>query len=103
MVGYKKQTDTRVADRTSSLCLTLTISDNMENWNRISSSISSLNIGQSASKLAKGFNSNVQAARERLGQVSQEELTELPPGCHLHIQPLGSVDHVLIDACPCRV
>jgi len=51
----------------------------MENWSRLSSSISSLSIGQSASKIAKGFNSNVQAARERLGQVSQDELTELPP------------------------
>jgi hypothetical protein len=52
----------------------------MENWSRLSSSISSLSIGQSAFKIAKGFNSNVQAARERLGQVSQDELTELPPG-----------------------
>ena len=52
----------------------------MENWNKLSSSIASLNIGQSASKFAKGFNSNVQAAKERLGQVSADELTDLPPG-----------------------
>lgn len=30
--------------------------------------------------LAKGFNSSVQATRERLGQVAPEEITELPQG-----------------------
>ena len=59
----------------------------MENWNKLSHSIAALNIGQSASKLAKGFNSNVQAAKERLGQVSAEELTELPPGRYLDVEP----------------
>ncbi|KAF9782528.1 BAR domain-containing family protein [Thelephora terrestris] len=51
----------------------------MENWNRLSSSFSSINIGQSASKLARGIQVNVQVAKERLGQVGQDELTELPP------------------------
>jgi hypothetical protein len=60
----------------------------MENWKTLSSSFSSLNIGQSASKIAKGFNSNVQAAKERLGQVSQGELTELPPGHYLPLDRL---------------
>lgn len=57
----------------------------MENqWNKLSSSLTSLNLGwQSTSKVVKGFNSSVQAAKERLGQVSQDELTELPPGNHL--------------------
>lgn len=59
----------------------------MENWNKISSSIAAINLGQSASKFAKGFNSNVQAAKERLGQVSADELTDLPPGHHLYTQP----------------
>ena len=39
-----------------------------------------MNFGQSASKFAKGFNSSVQATRERLGQVAPEEITELPQG-----------------------
>ena len=39
-----------------------------------------MNIGQSANKLAKGFTSSVQATRERLGQVAQEDITELPQG-----------------------
>jgi hypothetical protein len=52
----------------------------MENWTKLQSGFASLNLGQSANKLAKGFNSNVQAAKERLGQVSAEEITELPQG-----------------------
>lgn len=52
----------------------------MEGWNKIQSSLSNLNIGQSASKLAKGFNSSVQATKERLGQIAPEEITELPQG-----------------------
>lgn len=66
----------------------------MEGWSKISSSITSLNIGQSASKIAKNFNSNVQAAKERLGQVSAEELTDLPPG---HYSPPRSLNGVLIS------
>jgi len=52
----------------------------MDGWNKIQSSISGLNLGQSANKLAKGFNSSVQATKERLGQVAPEEITELPQG-----------------------
>jgi len=51
----------------------------MENWNKLSTSLASLNLGQSASKIARGLNMNVQAAKERFGQVSVDELTELPP------------------------
>ncbi|KAK0462841.1 BAR domain-containing family protein [Desarmillaria tabescens] len=50
----------------------------MEGWSKLQSSIGSLNLGQSANKFAKGFNSSVQATRERLGQVAPEEITELP-------------------------
>lgn len=65
----------------------------MDGWGKLSSSLTSLNIGQSASKFAKGFNSNVQAAKERLGQVSVDELTDLPPG---HRLTLRSFDPMLI-------
>ncbi|KAJ8593723.1 hypothetical protein M405DRAFT_838983 [Rhizopogon salebrosus TDB-379] len=50
----------------------------MDGWNKLQTSISGLNLGQSANKLAKGFNSSVQATKERLGQVAPEEITELP-------------------------
>ncbi|PAV14913.1 hypothetical protein PNOK_0946600 [Pyrrhoderma noxium] len=50
----------------------------MESWNKFSSNFASLNIGQSATKIAKGFNSSVQATRERFGQIAPEEITELP-------------------------
>ncbi|KAI8995215.1 BAR domain-containing family protein [Trametes punicea] len=50
----------------------------MEGWNKISSGLAGLNLGQSANKLAKGFQSSVQATKERLGQVAPEEITELP-------------------------
>ncbi|KAG1740762.1 BAR domain-containing family protein [Suillus paluster] len=50
----------------------------MDGWNKLQSSLSGLNLGQSANKLAKGFNSSVQATRERLGQVAPDEITELP-------------------------
>lgn len=80
---YKQEMYTRVAALIVTVIPSLYLTLTMENWNKLSSSIASLNIGQSASKLAKGFNSNVQAAKERLGQVSVDELTELPPGHHL--------------------
>jgi len=51
----------------------------MDNWSKIQSGLAGLNLGQSASKIAKGFNSNVQAAKERFGQVGADEITELPP------------------------
>ncbi|KZT30327.1 hypothetical protein NEOLEDRAFT_1054584 [Neolentinus lepideus HHB14362 ss-1] len=50
----------------------------MDGWNKLQSSFSGLNIGQSANKFAKGFNSSVQATRERLGQIAPDEITELP-------------------------
>ncbi|OCH84856.1 hypothetical protein OBBRIDRAFT_821737 [Obba rivulosa] len=50
----------------------------MDGWNKLQSSFSGLNIGQSATKFAKGFNSSMQATKERLGQVAPEEITELP-------------------------
>ncbi|KAJ7252784.1 BAR domain-containing family protein [Mycena haematopus] len=50
----------------------------MEGWNKLQSSFGSMNIGASASKLAKGFNSSVQATKERLGTIAPEEITELP-------------------------
>ncbi|KAK7696356.1 hypothetical protein QCA50_001010 [Cerrena zonata] len=50
----------------------------MDGWTKLQSSFSGLNLGQSANKFAKGFNSSVQATKERLGQVSPDEITELP-------------------------
>ncbi|KLO11967.1 hypothetical protein SCHPADRAFT_905552 [Schizopora paradoxa] len=50
----------------------------MDGWKALQSNLANLNLGQSASKIAKGFNSSVQATRERLGQVSAEDITELP-------------------------
>lgn len=35
----------------------------MDNWSKLTSSISSLNIGSNAGKFAKGFSSSVQATR----------------------------------------
>jgi len=50
----------------------------MDGWNKLSTSIAGLNLGQSANKFAKGFQSSVQATKERLGQVAPDEITELP-------------------------
>jgi len=53
----------------------------MEGWSKLQASlpsIGSLNIGQNAGKLAKGFTSSVQATRERMGQISAQDITELP-------------------------
>ncbi|TFK71386.1 hypothetical protein BDN72DRAFT_793887 [Pluteus cervinus] len=58
----------------------------MENWTKIQSSLGSINFGavdftqvtQAGTRLSKGFNSSVQATRERLGQVAPDEITELP-------------------------
>jgi len=52
----------------------------MDGWSKLQSSLSNLNLGQSANKFAKGFNSSVQATRERLGQIAADEITELPQG-----------------------
>jgi len=50
----------------------------MEGWNKFQSSLANINLGQSANRLTKGFNSSVQATKERLGQVAPDEITELP-------------------------
>lgn len=52
-------------------------------WKQLQSGIASLNLGQSANKLARGLSSSVQATRERLGQVAPEDITELPQGACL--------------------
>lgn len=52
----------------------------MDGWSKLQSSLSTLNIGQSANKFAKGFNSSLQATRERLGNIAPGEITELPQG-----------------------
>lgn len=52
----------------------------MEGWTKLQSSFAGLNLGQSANKFAKGFNTSVQATRERLGQVAADDITELPQG-----------------------
>lgn len=52
----------------------------MEGWHKLQSSLSSINFSQAGSKITKGFNSSVQATRERLGQVAPEDITELPQG-----------------------
>jgi hypothetical protein len=54
----------------------------MEGWGKLQSSLANLNLGQSANRFAKGFNSSVQATKERLGQVAPDEITELPQGPH---------------------
>ncbi|EIN04155.1 hypothetical protein PUNSTDRAFT_47677 [Punctularia strigosozonata HHB-11173 SS5] len=61
----------------------------MSGWTKLQSSftglgtnaataLQGLNLGESANKLSKGFQSSVQATRERLGQVAPDEITELP-------------------------
>ena len=52
----------------------------MEGWAKVQASFSNINIGQSASKFSKSFNSSVQATREKFGQVAPDEITELPQG-----------------------
>jgi hypothetical protein len=52
----------------------------MESWSKLQASINSINFAQAGTKITKGFNSSVQATRERLGQVAQDEITELPQG-----------------------
>ncbi|KAF7309795.1 hypothetical protein MIND_00351400 [Mycena indigotica] len=50
----------------------------MEGWNKISASLSSIDFSASANRFSKGFNSSIQATKERLGTVAPEEITELP-------------------------
>jgi hypothetical protein len=52
----------------------------MEGWSKLQSSLGSINFAGAGTKITKGFNSSVQATRERLGQVAQDEITELPQG-----------------------
>ena len=52
----------------------------MEGWSKLQSSIGNINFAEAGSKLTKGFNSSVQATRERFGQVTADEITELPQG-----------------------
>lgn len=59
---------------------TTTTLTTMDGWSKLQSSLSNLNIGQSANKFAKGFNSSVQATRERFGNIAPDEITELPQG-----------------------
>ncbi|KZT67550.1 hypothetical protein DAEQUDRAFT_767108 [Daedalea quercina L-15889] len=50
----------------------------MDQWTKLQAGLAGLNIGQSANKLAKGFNTTVQATKERIGQVAADDITELP-------------------------
>ena len=52
----------------------------MDQWSKLQSTLSNINFAQAGTKISKGFNSSVQATRERLGQVSPDEITELPQG-----------------------
>jgi len=52
----------------------------MEGWSKLQSSLGSINFASAGTKITKGFSSSVQATRERLGQVAQDEITELPQG-----------------------
>ena len=52
----------------------------MDQWTKLQAGLAGLNLGQSANKLAKGFNTTVQATRERIGQVAADDITELPQG-----------------------
>lgn len=54
----------------------------MDQWTKLSAGLAGLGIGQSANKFAKGFNTTVQATRERIGQVAPDDITELPQGKH---------------------
>lgn len=55
----------------------------MDQWTKLQAGLAGLNLGQSANKLAKGFNTTVQATKERIGQVAADDITELPQGDHL--------------------
>ena len=69
----------------------------MEKWNKLATSLASIDASGFVEGL--GFNRQIQAVKEKLGQVSAEDMTELPPG-HTY---LPSIDRVLINPCPCRV
>ena len=69
----------------------------MDGWSKLQSSLSNLNIGQSANKFAKGFNSSVQATRERLGQIAPGEITELPQGLTVYENTQSPTSHRLTE------
>ncbi|KAF8621700.1 hypothetical protein AX15_007561 [Amanita polypyramis BW_CC] len=50
----------------------------MDPWAKLQSSLSNINFAQAGNKLTKSLNSSVQATRERFGQISPDEITELP-------------------------
>jgi hypothetical protein len=50
----------------------------MESWNKLSASLTGGLSGISTEKFVKAVNSSYQATRERLGQIPQEDITELP-------------------------
>ncbi|KZT57981.1 hypothetical protein CALCODRAFT_452219 [Calocera cornea HHB12733] len=54
----------------------------MSTWSKsLSAGLGQINlstVSSGASKIAKGFNNSVQATRERLGQISPDDITELP-------------------------
>jgi hypothetical protein len=65
-------------------------------WSKLQSGLAGLNIGQSANRFAKNINSQVQATRERLGQVAPDEITELPQGTDIRFSsPFSSDSSVL--------
>lgn len=68
----------------------------MEGWNKLQTSLAGLNLGQSANKFAKGFNTSMQATKERLGQVAPDEITELPQG-----RIIVNLVHVFLINCLC--
>lgn len=57
----------------------------MQGWAKLQNSFSGLDLGASAGKLSKGFNSSLQATKERLGQVNADEITELPQGVNKQV------------------
>jgi hypothetical protein len=62
----------------------------MDGWTKLQTQMSSINFSEAGSKLTKGFNSSVQATRERFGQVTADEITELPQGRYMYALPFQS-------------
>ena len=59
----------------------------MQGWKSLQSSINAINLAQASSKFTKGFSQSVQATKERLGQVAPEDITELPQGQSVSLNP----------------
>lgn len=68
--------------------LTASESANMD-WKGFQSSFGNINLSATGNRISKGFNSSIQATRERLGTVAPEEITELPQGMFIHCLWLG--------------